>query len=83
MFSAQGLNVSKTSPWVPFLKLSHVNTYAAHECCQTGNQTQHNIRFTTQATTRATLQWSKLGPQLSKSFDLKVYLEWHIILPQL
>ncbi len=39
------------------------------------------LKLTTQAATKATPQWPKLGPQLSESFHLKVCLEGHVTLP--
>jgi hypothetical protein len=73
----------RTSPWVPFIKPSLIDTYAACEHCQIGNRTQPNpiVRLATQVAVGAPPRWSGLGPQLGESSHLRVHLEGHVTLP--
>jgi len=68
----------RTSPLGPFLKPLVTDTYATHECCQTGSQTSPTFRLATQVVMGATPQRSGLGPQLGNSSHLRVCLEGHV-----
>jgi hypothetical protein len=64
-----------------FLKPSFIGTYVAHEFAKQKVELSPTHRFVTQATTRAALQWSKLGRKLGEPPHLRVRLEGHVTLP--